>query len=90
MSQNKYPDLQKFVGIQKVYGIIIIVVSFIAGGVFFITGLFTGNMGGGIVGILIAIGIIFAGLLFGNFVIAIGEFAQVAIDIEENTSNNAK
>ncbi len=83
MDENKYPELSKFVGIQKVYGIIIMVIAVIGAGVWLIASL---SAGGVLLGLGGALGIIFAGYLFMNLVIAIGETARVLMDIEENTS----
>jgi hypothetical protein len=82
MFYNEYPELAKFARIQKVYGYVIIFLSFILGIISFVYAISNGNFLGGI---LIGGGIIFVGLLLANLAIALGEFAELSIDVEANT-----
>jgi hypothetical protein len=72
-TDNKYPALQFNISFQKVYGTIIIICS----ALFLVYSIATKNILTGIYSI--------AGVLFGIFVIALGDVFQVFVDIEKNT-----
>ena len=78
-STQKYPDLAKSVGGRNIYGFCIKTASVLAGGFFLIKES---------INILTAVTIVICGFYLGNFVVALGEFVQVVIDIEENTRKN--
>jgi hypothetical protein len=82
MAYHEYPALAKFARDQKMYGYVIIFLSVILGIISFVAAISNGNFLGGI---LIGGGIIFAGLLLANLAIALGEFAELSIDVEANT-----
>ena len=82
MDYNRYPELVRFVGIQKTYGIILMVIAVICAAVVFFTLISAGSVLAAIVGAAISI---FLGILMMNLAVAIGEFAKVIMDIEENT-----
>jgi hypothetical protein len=70
---NKYPALQFNISFQKGYGWLIIIGSVIL--------LISFLMSRNFVNVLFCLG----GVLFGMFVIALGEIFQVFVDIEKNT-----
>jgi len=82
MFYNEYPALAKFARHLKMYGYGIIFLSVISGIISFVVVISKVNF---LIGIVIGGGIIFVGLLLANFVMAIGEFAELAIDVEANT-----
>ena len=85
MDEFKYPQLSKFVGIQRTYGTILFVISIIWAVVVVIGGMGAGVQGSFIISLIIGAVIVFVGYLIMNLAIAIGEFAEVVMDIAENT-----
>jgi len=81
MFYNEYPALAKFARYLKIYGYGIIFLSVILC-IFYLYAAAKVNF---LIGILIGGGIIFLGLLLANFFIALGEFIELAIDVEANT-----